>query len=68
MNRPDESREMPAQRPALGDRVRVKSGQLEGLTGIVQQITQGGQLVLVVDHWAEGVSLVVTEGVIEAWR
>ena len=57
LERPDDRKR---ETPALGDRVRISSGQLAGLIGVVKQITEGGKYALVIEGLAEGVMVVVS--------
>src|SRR5258708_1149552 len=57
----------PGRRPrtgfALGDRVRITSGELAGLTGVVTRLSARPDCVLIVDGWPDGVYLnIIGEG------
>ena len=52
-------RERPSDGPAPGDKIRIVSGQLAGLTGVVLRLTDAGSYVLSIDHLTDGVYVVV---------
>jgi KOW motif-containing protein len=49
----------------VGDYVQVSRGKLAGLVGVVTRITDGGNYLLTIDGWPNGVHIVASAGVLE---
>jgi len=58
-------RQPPAARYEPGDRVRIATGKLSGLTGKVVSLRDHNNCVLTIDAWTDGVYVIVSSQSLE---